>query len=297
MKACVEIRTDETLQELAQHGTADFPLQCYCDRTGVCTSGCFPWHWHREMELVYVESGDLLCLVGSERIALSAGEGVFVNSGVIHSFESPGGVVLPNILFLPEFIAPEHSAIYRKYVAPFLEGTLACCALRKQTPWQADVLAQMQRITAAYEQSTPTRELDLHAMLSGLWAQLYLHRAQIIPLRRAGGATLMQARLRRMIAYIQTHYAQRLTLEALARDANISVSEVLRCFKEGLRTTPIGYLTQYRLTVARRRLLTTTTPVSEIAIACGFSSVNYFDRVFSRAFGVTPLWFRKRREA
>ena len=106
----------------------------------------------------------------------------------------------------------------------------------------------------------------------------------------------MNARLRRMVAFIERHFASRLTLADIAADASISKSEALRCFKSGVQTTPIGYLNRYRLNYARARLLSTAAPITRIAVDAGFSSTAYFDRVFRRCFGLSPAAYRRQRE-
>ena len=48
------------------------------------------------------------------------------------------------------------------------------------------------------------------------------------------------------LQYIELHYPEDVTLESLARSANVSKSECLRCFKNTLQTTPYKYLIEYR---------------------------------------------------
>ena len=84
------------------------------------------------------------------------------------------------------------------------------------------------------------------------------------------------------------------TMEQIARAANISRSEALRCFRTLAGQTPVEYLLNHRLRQAQRLLISTEKTITEIAQASGFESVAYFDRVFRRAFGCTPRQLRRK---
>lgn len=298
MNPCAPVWTDETLRELAVHGTEQFPFTCYHSQLGEGTGPCasVPWHWHREVELVLTQRGVAHCLVAGERLTLAAGEGVFIHSGAIHSFESPGVADIISILFMPEFIAPEGSAVFERCVAPFTATNRSHARLAAAVPWQADTLSDIMALSATVLAGGPTAELDVHTIVCRMWSRLFTHMEEIVPIARAAQSTLMYARLRRMIAYIERCFAERVTLADIAADASISKSEALRCFKRGVQTTPIDYLNRYRLGYARARLLATSAPITEIAVEAGFASTAYFDRVFRRSFGVPPAAYRRQRE-
>ena len=137
-------------------------------------------------------------------------------------------------------------------------------------------------------------ELDIHATACVLWANLWRHQTEIATLGKTESSSLIQVRLRKMIGYLETNFSGKLRLEEIARAASVSVSEALRCFREGVHTTPIGYLNQYRLNHARQRLAATALSVTEIAIESGYSSAAYFDRQFLHSFGLSPTEYRKR---
>lgn len=55
---------------------------------------------------------------------MSEGQGIFINSKVVHKMHSENDAVIPNFLFLPSLIAPKESLIYQKFVLPFLNSSL-----------------------------------------------------------------------------------------------------------------------------------------------------------------------------
>ena len=74
--------TDERGKERVRHGTALFPVACYdTDLRQYPVS----WHWHTELEAVVVKQGAAVFAVGQERFTVRQGEGIFINSGVLHA--------------------------------------------------------------------------------------------------------------------------------------------------------------------------------------------------------------------
>jgi len=293
---CTPAWIDETLHELTTHGSETFPFQYYdCFYGG--NEVRFPWHWHREMEIVTVRGGEIHCLIGGERLVLAQGDGLWIQSGVIHSYEVPRRADMPTLLFLPEFIAPEHSALYNRFVAPLMDAGLSHMVLRRGVPWQGETLAAVAALCALAREKPPTLALDAHAAVCRIWALLYAHRGEIAAFASADGATLTQARLHRMIRYLEEHFTEKVRLPDVARAASVSVSEALRCFRAGVHTTPVDYLNRYRLDVARTRLMTTACSVTRVAAECGFSGAAYFDRAFKKQYGESPTACRKRRGA
>jgi AraC-like DNA-binding protein len=84
------------------------------------------------------------------------------------------------------------------------------------------------------------------------------------------------------------------TLEKLAETAGMSRTQFAVTFKELVGTTPMGYLSNWRLDIARSEL-ETGRQVKAVASLCGFASPAAFSRAFSRRFGYSPK--QKRSQA
>ncbi len=83
-----------------------------------------------------------------------------------------------------------------------------------------------------------------------------------------------------------------LNIGLLAKEANMSEVHLRRIFHSVYSTTPIEYLSDIRMAHAKKLLSGTNMKEEEIAVACGFSSLTYFCRVFNRRVGMTPRTFR-----
>ena len=79
-----------------------------------------------------------------------------------------------------------------------------------------------------------------------------------------------------------------MTLEDIAKAADISRSEAGRCFQAYMGCSPVDMLIQYRLQMAHGMLNEKTKTLQEISYACGFNSVNYFSRCFKKRYGYAP---------
>lgn len=286
-----EIITDTSLRELTPHGTKQFPFQYYYDDIQKFNAGFIGWHWHEEFEFLTVETGTVRCRIGSQDITLGAGEGMFINSGIVHSFHSADGAMMPNILFTPEFIAGIQSDIYNNFVAPILASDISHVVF-PEDDWGRDIWGFLTEIYLLFQSLHPTRELELHIKTCMLWSILYQHKNELTHMSHSGNTQPMQARLRQMIQFIEQNYTYKLSLEEISVSANISKSEALRCFKTGMQTTPVNFLNKYRLYAARNRLLQSEDPVVKIALSSGFESAGYFGRLFKHEFGMTPMQYR-----
>ena len=285
-----KILTDETMKEVAHHGNPEFPLGYYVEDIWEFDFHCVDWHWHPEVEVIYVLEGTATVLAGSGSYRLSAGTGAFLNTQVIHSFQSEGSAVLPNLVFSPELIAPAQSLLYRRFVAPVLHSGVDIQIFSPETSEDRAVLDCLREVIAHQEQTEPS-ELRTVLLLMALWEAIGSRvRSEGNPEDRS---LRTQAQLQRMMQYVHTHYADKVTLEELAGEVSISKSSAMKLFRQYLHTSPIDYLISYRLKQAAKLLTTTRGSVSAIAEQTGFENVGYFCRKFKAVFSQTPSQYRR----
>lgn len=83
------------------------------------------------------------------------------------------------------------------------------------------------------------------------------------------------------------------SLASLSAQYNIGERTLTRLFLKNFKQTPIQYIIDLRMKYAARMLSLNTSTVKDIASDCGFNSVSYFIRTFSKHFGVSPNGYRK----
>jgi AraC family transcriptional regulator len=94
--------------------------------------------------------------------------------------------------------------------------------------------------------------------------------------------------VKKATAWADAHLAEAVTVERLAAVAGLSVTGFKHTFREITGITPHAYLLRKRVERARTLLDGNKGSVTDIALACGFPSSQYFATVFKRIVGVTP---------
>lgn len=99
--------------------------------------------------------------------------------------------------------------------------------------------------------------------------------------------------VRRAIAYLEQNLTGNATLESASEDLSLSKSYLCRIFRSETGLTFSDYANAMRITRSRILLAETNLPLLDIALAVGFNDQSYFNRVFKKNTGVTPLVFRR----
>ena len=116
--------TDANLMETVHHGSAEYPFRYYYENIALFDFKCIDWHWHSELEFIYIESGNVVFDIGTVHFELNEGNGIMINSKILHRLQSSSDAIIPNFLFQPSFIAPQDSLIYKKYINPVISSSL-----------------------------------------------------------------------------------------------------------------------------------------------------------------------------
>ena len=150
------------------------------------------------------------------------------------------------------------------------------------------VLAEMGHPTAAGRMLVETSSLFLAARLMHAHSEIRI--GQGLPTARG---LLDNARLKRVLAYIEDHLVEQMTVADLADIACLSIFHFTRAFTAAMGVPPHRYLSQRRLETARLLIAARKHSLSAIAQDCQFSSQSSFTRAFRRATGMTPAEFRR----
>jgi AraC family transcriptional regulator len=102
-----------------------------------------------------------------------------------------------------------------------------------------------------------------------------------------------QARMQRVCDYMHAHLAEEVSLQDLAKVAYLSRFHLIRMFKQTYGATPYQRLTQLRTQRAQRLLATSDTPITQIALDCGFTNQTHFAAAFRRLVGLSPRAYRQ----
>jgi len=294
------IYVTDTLEEIRQHGHSDFPFAIYQVAFSPSVNNHIRWHWHNEIELIYVLQGKGKFKVSDIHYELSEGQGLFINANTLHSTAPlPGeSCIYYSIVFHPAVIfGYDTTYLSRQYLQPIIEATNLPYLLWDGTePFHQPFLDIMQMLLQLNEEKDFGHELNSKIQLLKLWMLLLHHLKNWHPHShtRNPKQSLDELRAKDALSFIEKHYAEPLTLDDIAASIHISNSECCRCFKRCIKLTPFEYLMRYRIYVATSRLLRNDySSMAELASEVGFNNSSYFNKLFRKYLGCTPTEFKK----
>lgn len=248
-------------------------------------------HWHEDFQFLYVLKGELYFHTLDQTQVIHAGNGVFINKNVVHLVLASPECHYKSILFperLVSFYAGGPGLDYVKRISDCPQIT--ALSLTPEPEWQRTMLETLKKL-ASLSETAPCYEYEVLVLLSRLWLTL----VQNIVAESEPSNTNTVTRMRCFLNYIELHYSENLTLDILAKSANVSKSECLRCFKLTMQDTPYHYLTEYRLAKAAELLTGSNLTINEISTAVGFHAQSHFGKLFRQKTGLSPKDYRKSR--
>ena len=101
----------------------------------------------------------------------------------------------------------------------------------------------------------------------------------------------------RVLKAIHDNPGKQWNLENLSREAGLSRTSLTNKFSTYLTITPLGYITQWRMQLARKQLVDSNAAIINIAENVGYQSEASFGRIFKKHFGVAPASYRKQKHS
>ena len=135
----------------------------------------------------------------------------------------------------------------------------------------------------------PPDEIQMRSL-----AKLLIQEWEIITKESSKANESKSRELDTMIVYIEKNLDRKIDLDELTHIADISLSTVIRLFKNHLALTPIAFINQKRIQKAQKLLSSSNQPIGLVAAKVGIPDQFYFSKIFKRHIGTTPLAYRKR---
>ncbi|KML43022.1 helix-turn-helix domain-containing protein [Cytobacillus firmus] len=287
-----DFKVDERLKELTSHRTVVMPVACYETKIADNIQGKIPLHWHEEIQFILSVKGEAIVQINEEKLAVKEGEGIFINSGCLHSAEDLNGDCVYICLNVsPHFLLPQE--LYSSYIYPYISATnLPYIILNRSEDWGKSILESIIEIKKLIIDNHPFYEINITSLLTFIWQQLIRNGFQ---LEYSQTEVEKHMRMKAMLNWIHQHFAEKVTLADIAKAGRLSNSECCRYFKKILKTTPINYLIHYRIQKSLPLLQERDSNVTEVAFKAGFNSSSYFIEKFRKSMNMTPLAYKKNR--
>lgn len=283
-----DISINSQQQELVQYIDPQWPVAFYHTDIRRNIVGYIPLHWHEELQFVVITGGYVRFQIHGEDIYVHEGQGIFINSGVIHEAHadsSEGHYICWNI-----GLHISSSYIDKKFIGLLIQNEkVPFIVFSPGIDWQNEMIEAIKTGFAAYQNRLFGCELVI--------SQQYLVCIERIitnfPPSHEQIKVGHDPRVKEILRYMHQHYGTKITLDDVANVAQLSRAETIRLFKKHLNRTPFQYLLSYRLERSKELLIQTTSSITEISLDVGFSSTSYFIEKFKTAFGRTPHQFRQ----
>jgi AraC-like DNA-binding protein len=255
-------------------------------------------HWHEYLEIALCLQGSGRFLFGRRSHPAEPGDVFLIDNAEPHVCvaDSAGRMRLLLTLFRPELIAaPGCRSFDTDYLAPFFAGGRPFAnRLPARGAAASEIRPILLELQAIWDRDDSTDRHLLDANLRRALAVLVRH-------ARAGGAVSDDAaspgdrheQVRPVLSYVEQHFRESLTLERVSEHVHVSASRVRHLFKDATSVGFKEYVTNLRLSEAKRLLLTSDTCVQEVAYTVGYNNLNQFYKVFQRYSSMSPADYRR----
>ena len=284
----------ENYEEKKTHGEEAFPYITYLctiplDFTSV------PTHWHNEYEIIYVKKGQGTVSLDLEYYDIKAGDIVLIVPGQLHSIEQKANESMEyeNIIFGADVIASKHNDYcYNNFFSSLTKRTL-----HYPTIFNPSTCAYYKDIARCIDNADEICKTFPHGYQLAIKSYLFQMFFVIFTnLPKDNAPTKKRKSLDKMkliVKYVVNNYADNITIEDMANLCDFSQSHFMKFFKNNMEVSFIEYLNNYRLTMASRLLISSSSSIIAISMESGFDNLSYFNRLFKKKYDMTPSEFRR----
>ena len=251
-------------------------------RRGFSVARPVPRHWHEEYQLCLIQAGAGDLTYRGSSLPTPPASLFIVHPGEVHSNRAFGSL---GVSYRMIFVDAESM----RYVASDVLGQeTGVPFFPTAVIFDKDAIRQYLSLHCALEQpsSSLERQTLLLNFLTTLIARFAENRTRLRP------AGLERQAVGRALDYLSEHYAENISLENLARIANLSPFHFNRVFSEQYGMPPHAFQTQLRVFRAKT-LLREGCSIAQVAFQTGFADQSHLTRHFKRLVAVTPGQYRQ----
>ncbi len=284
----MDVNGYDIYHENKTHTSPDFPYNTYLCSIPLdfCSVSI---HWHEEAEIIVIKKGEGTVTVDLTEYEVHTGDVVFVMSGQLHSIRQLGSSSMEyeNILFQPSLLrSGEDDLCWQQFLSPLLSASAPILPVMRGNH---RLLAYIREIDTLCDE----RGMGYQVAVKG-WLYQIMH---LLISESAAGLSDASRRhldkLKTVLSYVEVHYSEPISIERMAALCYYSKSYFMKFFRECMGVSFISYLNDYRLEIAAKMLLSGDAAILDIAYACGFENLSYFNRSFKKKYGITPGRYRK----
>ena len=253
-------------------------------------------HIHDFIEILYCLQGGSFITVDGYETRMSCGDMAVITSGQVHTRRPH---TLPErclvVKFQPEMISScSNTPRELQYVFPFILSGLKDGFVIRAAQLENTALPKL-FMTMASEISEEAYGYEI-LLKSGIY-QIILWLIRNVMEKSDLADTYSENTVRKIasaISYIESHYAQQLSVRQVAANAFMEYTYFSRTFKQITKMSCSEYINKFRIQKAEALLLSTKLSITEISDQAGFDNVSYFIKQFRRLKGISPKQYQKK---
>ena len=248
-------------------------------------------HWHTSMEIIIPVENYYEVKIGNYIYHINPGEIFIIPPGELHQLISPGSGKRFIFLFDINNITKLQGFVN---IQTALTKPLHLTKISYSKMYDIEYTLLMQMCNEYFSKSD-FRELVIYSLLIQFFVNIGRNRL-------ANDVCFKNIRMHKqkeyikifsdILDYIDIHYAEKLSLEAIAKSTGFSKYHFARLFKEYTNTTFYDYLIYKRIKVVEELLANPDLSITDIALLSGFSSISTFNRIFRKIKNCTPTEYR-----
>ncbi|WP_234998023.1 AraC family transcriptional regulator [Parabacteroides sp. Marseille-P3160] len=257
----------------------------------------YPWHFHREYEIIYVKESFGERFVGDNMEYYQAGDLILIGSNLPHYMRSnelfykgdpelrvKGAVIQFSADFMSWAIGHYADFIHIKTL---LEK--AGRGIHFPYPENKEIIPFIEELPAA---KGFDRIVGLLFLLDKM-AKFHPKRLLCSPRFSDKLSEVSDSRIEKLLSYLNYHYTENLRLDNVASIMFMNTSAFCRYFKQKTGKSYVNYVQELRIGYACKLLLSTSYDISQISIECGFNTICHFNKVFKHRTGLVPSEYKK----
>ena len=248
-------------------------------------------HWHPDLEFIYIDKGTMDYYINGKIVRMDQGDGIFVNSQRLHyGFSDEHN----DCTFIALVISPELFIHITPSAQDYMNKKFGLkntdyIPLYKHVIWEREILDEI--ILIHSEMNQDFRPLSIISKAIDIIDRIGEH---IDDYRENTFDSYDQDIFLEMNDYIIHHYNEKITIDLLCKEVNISRNKCCEIFQQFTKDTFTHYLKHYRINKSMELLRNTHLSLLEISTMTGFSSPSYYTNVFKKEMGMTPKEYRSK---
>ncbi|GMQ58514.1 AraC family transcriptional regulator [Vallitalea sediminicola] len=253
----------------------------------------FNTHWHENMQLYFFTEGEAIVECSTNQYNVTTDSIIVINNNELHSLESLSDNLKFYIISIDSsfLFSNQVDLCQTKFLSPLSQNQIS---FQNSIDNDRQILECINKIIQEYLSREMGYELAVKSAIYQLIVLLLRNYiSKFLTKKELVSKVNNLKRFNIIFKYIDNNYHIKISTQELANILNTSTYHFCRMFKETTGKTPTDYINGIRVDKSVDYLNKGQLNITEIALKCGFDSINYFSRLFKKHYNVSPTKFQK----